>query len=71
MKAITQKKQAELLGLNPSHFNRIISCQLNARGALAREIANFTKTNLALWLVGGTGTPELRRAAVQAWAASA
>lgn len=69
MKAMKLKKRAEILGLSPSHLCRIEKCALNARGELARKLAELTGTDLALWLVGGSGTPEGRKAAIQAWAA--
>ena len=68
MKTITQKQRAQILGLSPSHLCRIEKCTLNARGDLAKQLATLTGTELALWLVGGTGTPEARRAAIRAWA---
>ena len=71
MKTLTQKQRAKILGLESSHLCRIEKCKLNARGDLARKLAELTKTELALWLVGGTGTPESRQAAIQTWADSA
>lgn len=71
MKTLTQKQKAEILGLNPSHLCRIVNCVLNARGDLARKLAQATNTDLALWLVGGSGTPETRRVAIKSWADSA
>lgn len=37
----------------------------------AKKLAEETGTDIALWLRGGTGTPELRRAAIESWALSA
>jgi len=68
MKTLTLKQRAETLGLSASHLCRIEKCALNARGLLAKRLADLTNTDLALWLVGGTGTPEARKAAIQSWA---
>lgn len=37
----------------------------------AKQAAQLTGTEIELWLYGGTGTPENRRAAIEAWADSA
>lgn len=58
-------------GVASSRFADILSCRINAQYSVAKIIASETNTDIELWVRGGTGTPETRRAAVEAWAASA
>ena len=57
------------IGVTSSAFADILSCRINAKCFVAKAISEETNSDIALWLRGGTGTPEARREAVEAWAA--
>lgn len=58
-------------GIKSSTFADILSCRINAKYSAAKIIAHETCTEIDLWVCGGIGTPETRKAAIKAWAESA
>jgi intergrase/recombinase len=61
---------AEAIGFKAASMSNIYSPKKmgNLNYFYAKKIAEITGTDIELWVCGGTGTPELRRAAIEAWA---
>jgi len=73
MKHGTQSQLGRKIGVKPQTIHGLIM-ETNTRHAsyqVAKKLALETETAPDLWQRAGAGTPESRRAAIQAWAASA
>jgi len=57
---------ARKLEVNPMVFGQYLKGQRNASPERADRLASLTETDIRVWLKGGS--PEDRRAAVEAWA---
>lgn len=66
-----QKELAVSVNINAAYLSQINSLFRHASYPLALRLASETGTDIELWLRGGTGTPEARKAAVKNWAEAA
>lgn len=66
----SQKEIAQIMQVSQSMIQHILSGYRHASYPLAKKISAKTKSDVELWVRGGTGTPEGRKAAIRAWAES-
>lgn len=64
-----KQKIAQHAAVSPQFFGRLLKCHRHASLPVADRLAILTGTTSRLWQLGGGGTPEARRAAVEAYAA--
>jgi transcriptional regulator with XRE-family HTH domain len=58
-------------GISHSYLSHVINGRVDINGfEKIKKITEVTGTPFELWTRGGTGTPEARQAAMNAWAAS-
>jgi hypothetical protein len=66
----TKAKFARLADISPQALHNYLCCRVGASATVADRLAGLTGTDIRLWLKGLGGTPETRKAAIQAWADS-
>ena len=64
----TQHKLAAQAGIAPGFLSFLKAGERNASAPIADRLADLTGTDIRVWLKGGS--PEARRAAVEAWFAA-